>query len=102
MATTLVGTAKTCKHKAHARYSAALEGLYIQTWMALRDLGDVMDTAALRSSEKGPVAAGTFIHLNDHKVREAEERLAFGRSELEAAQVIVDRHLTSGRCPHNA
>jgi hypothetical protein len=89
----------TCKSKAHENYRQAVEGLYIQTWMASRDL-----TALLQGINDGPLSAndaaqkGQTLLLQQHKLDEVTERIAFGKSELDKAQQDVDRHLASGRC----
>jgi hypothetical protein len=84
----------TCKSKAHEHYRAALEGLYIQTWMASRDLAALIDDTPAGHADA--LEKGTALHLNEHKIVKVEERLAFGRQQLAEATVEVNRHFDRG------
>lgn len=83
----------TCKSPAHKHYAQAVEGLYIQTWIAYRDLGRLVDSIAIEPDE---LAKGTAIDRNDHKLVEVIERLNFGRREVAEAVVEVNRHFDRG------
>ena len=83
---------RDCKSPAHKRYADAVEGLYIQTWIASRDLAKLLDgLGGTNADEKG-----TALVLSQHKLDEVTERIAFGKSELALATDIVNRHFDRG------
>jgi hypothetical protein len=86
-----------CRSKVHQRYREALEGLYIQTWMAHRDLTAVLGDEELVSRADSR-AKGEVLTQKLHKVDEVIERLNFGKSELAEAEKALNRHFDSGRC----
>ena len=90
-ATTFV-TAGTCKSPAHRRYREALEGLYIQAALAQKDLATVLNECRAEN----PAEPWRPMTFKQHKLDEATERLAFGRTELEAATRAVDAHIDHG------
>ncbi len=86
-----------CKSPAHKQYREALEGLYIQTWMASRDLAKLID----EGDEAWPTRAsslekGTALARVQHKIEDVEQRLAFGRQQLADAEVVINRHFDRG------
>jgi len=88
-----------CKSKTHVRYGEALEGLYIQTWMAHRDLAKLLEELGGEPGPSGHADAnskGTELALNEYKLDAVTDRIAFGKGELEKARRDVDEHLARG------
>lgn len=83
-----------CRSPAHKQYRDALEGLYIQTKLAYRDLGRILEDATEGRSDNREI--GLELNLVEHKIIDVEERLAFGRQQLADASVVVNRHFDSG------
>lgn len=81
-----------CKSKTHRQYRDAVEGLYIQTSLAQRDLTN----ALVRARAERPDAPGDMLAVNQHLMREAVLRIEFGISEWEAADAAVGGHLRRG------
>lgn len=83
----------TCKSPTHNAYGDAVEGLYIQTWMASRDLAKIMAEVETGADAK---EKGRFLLNKEHRIDEVTERIAFGRSELADATANVNRHFDRG------
>ena len=83
----------TCKSPTHKAYVQAVEGLYIQTWIAKLELDKIMAEAGTGSDAR---EKGRFLLNKESQIDEVIERLRFGRSEVNAATVAVDRHFDRG------
>jgi hypothetical protein len=83
-----------CKSKTHKRYSDAIEGLFIQTWIALQDLEGQVKLA--RDDELQGEQKGMYLVLHEHKIDDVIERLRFGKDQLRDATIEVDRHIARG------
>jgi hypothetical protein len=83
-----------CKSRTHKRYSDAIEGLFIQTWIALQDLAGQVKLA--QEDELAGEQKGMYLVLHQHKIDDVIERLRFGKDELRTAEIEVDRHIARG------
>ncbi len=84
----------TCNSPTHKAYRDATEGLFIQTWMAKRDLDKLIGDVTL--THDNALDKGRELHLNEHKLDEVVERIRFGQNELAMAQGAVNAHFARG------
>lgn len=84
-----------CKSKTHSDYGNAQEGLYIQTWMAHKELAKLVGPEA-PAGHTDAREKGAALERQNHILDEAVRRIQFGQLELAEATAAVNRHFDRG------
>jgi hypothetical protein len=88
---------KTCKSPAHKAYRDGKESVYLQAFIASRDLAKLIEKAHTDAGVAG-ASREAADHFQRDSLDDIVERIRFGQQEFANGERVVNAHFTRG-CP---